>query len=128
LLLTHKGRLTGKKRQAVLEIIHADPESGQYTVVSGFGTGSQWYQNLINDPQVTIQVGKKVLQATARQLDPESASETMFDYAQKHPGSLKALASMLGYEIEFTPAGYRQFGRRIPVIRFYPRGGTESGV
>jgi deazaflavin-dependent oxidoreductase (nitroreductase family) len=127
LLLTHTGRVSGKKRQAVLEIIQADPETDQYTVVSGFGSASNWYQNVKNDPHVTIQVGRKVLQATAQQLDVESASETMLDYAQKHPGSLKALASLLGYEIEFTPAGYRQFGRRIPVIRFYPRGGAEGG-
>jgi deazaflavin-dependent oxidoreductase (nitroreductase family) len=118
LLLTHTGRISGQPRQAVLEIIEAYPDQGRYLVVSGFGTRSDWYRNILSDSQVTIQVGSKQIKAFAKQLDPALAGEIMVDYAQKYPGNLKALSNLLGYKIEPTPAGYRSFGEQIPVIQF----------
>ena len=121
LLLTHKGRITGEKRLAVLEIIHSNPELDQYFVVSGFGTRSHWYQNIKTSPEVTIQIGTKKISALANQLDPEKASQLILIYTQKHPKNLQILGSLLGYEIDHTPEGYLSFGREIPVIQFSPR-------
>ena len=118
LLLTHKGRKSRKDRQNVLEIIHSSPNAGKYYVVSGFGTLSDWYQNIINDPAVTIQIGTKKMAAIASQLDPEEASQLILAYTQKYPKNLKALGGILGYEVEHTTEGYLAFGREIPVICF----------
>ena len=38
MLLTHRGRVTGEPRQAVLEIVEREP-TGALTVVAGFGRG-----------------------------------------------------------------------------------------
>ncbi|MFL7812891.1 MAG: nitroreductase family deazaflavin-dependent oxidoreductase [Anaerolineales bacterium] len=118
LLLEHIGRKSGKLRRAVLEVVSSSPESGRYYVVSGFGPGSHWYQNVLHNPQVTIQVGRKRFRATAQQLPPEQAAKLMLTYSEEHPGNLKALSSLLGYEIELTPQGIQDFGREIPVIQF----------
>ncbi len=118
LLLEHVGRRSGKLRRAVLEVISSSPEEGHYYVVSGFGPGSHWYQNILHNPQVTIQVGRQRFRATARQLPPSRAGELMSAYNLQHPGNLKALSSLLGYEIEYTPDGIREFGQQIPVIQF----------
>ena len=120
LLLTHRGRKTGQLRQAVLEIILAEPEKNRFLVVSGFGTGSQWYKNIQIEPKVAIQVGAKKISAIAEQLGKEQAGLAIVDYAERFPGNLKTLARILGYEIEHTPAGYRNFGEKIPVIEFTP--------
>ncbi len=117
LLLTHQGRKSGKPRQNVLEIIRSDPDSRQYYVVSGFGERSDWYQNITKDPRVEIQVGWKKFSAAAERLGPDQASQVILAYTKEFPGNLKALASILGYEIEHTEAGYLAFGRQIPVIR-----------
>lgn len=121
LLLTHTGRKSGLPRQAVLEIIQASPAESKFLVVSGFGTRSNWYRNILQDPLVEIQVGNQRIKATARQLEPDEAGEAIVAYAQKHPGNLKALSRLLGYEIDHSPAGYRAFGAQIPVIEFQPR-------
>ncbi len=118
LLLTHQGKISGKQRQTVLEIIQSNPEIGEYHVVSGFGTRSHWYQNIKENPGVIIQVGYKKMAATAEQLDPEEASQLMLDYTERYPGNLKALSRLIGYEIEHTTEGILAFGREIPVIRF----------
>jgi deazaflavin-dependent oxidoreductase (nitroreductase family) len=120
LLLNHVGRKTGQPRQAVLEVIRSFPSEDRYLVVSGFGKHSHWYQNIKQEPRVTIQVGNKRLKVIAEELDPAAAGEMMLDYATNNPGAIKALSRMLGYEIEPTPAGYRSFGEGIPVIQFSP--------
>ncbi|MGB2963376.1 MAG: nitroreductase family deazaflavin-dependent oxidoreductase [Anaerolineales bacterium] len=118
LLLSHKGRISGKTRQTVLEIIHHSPGDQTYYVVSGFGTQSHWYQNIHQEPRVKIQVGSNQIEAIATQLDPDETELVFFSYAQKHPQALRGLANLLGYEISHTPEGYRSFGREIPVIQF----------
>ncbi len=118
LLLTHTGRKSGQPRQAVLEIIHAYPSENRYQVVSGFGSRSQWYQNIKAEPRVVIQVGNRIVNAVAKQLDKEPAGDALVLYDQKHPGNLKALSRLIGYKIDHSPTGYRAFGEQIPVIEF----------
>jgi len=118
LLLTHLGRKTGKQRQTVLEVIEIKPETAEYFVVSGFGKRSDWYQNIQFNPSVVIQVGSRKMIATARQLDPDQAGQTILSYAQQYPKNLKILSSVMGYEVEHTETGYLAFGREIPVICF----------
>lgn len=118
LLLTHQGRKSGKLRQTVLEIIQSKPGAAEYFVVSGFGKHSDWYQNILSNPSVKIQVGSRKMSAVARQLSPDQASQAILSYAQRYPKNLKTLSALLGYEIEHTQAGYLAFGREIPVICF----------
>ena len=120
LLLTHIGRKSGQPRQAVLEIIQAYPSENRYIVVSGFGSGSHWYQNIKIEPRVIIQVGTEKINAIADQLEKKLAGDAMVAYAEKYPGNLKTLSRVLGYEIDHSPAGYRTFGEQIPVIQFSP--------
>ena len=118
LLLRHKGRKSGKIRTAVLEIIHSMPDAGIYFVVSGFGTRSDWYQNILQDSSVEIQVRRKRFPAQAEQLEPAEGAKILAAYAQKNPGSLQALSKIMGYEIDFSPQGIQDFGQKIPVIQF----------
>jgi deazaflavin-dependent oxidoreductase (nitroreductase family) len=118
LLLTHKGNKSGQQRQAVLEVIQSYPSEERYLVVSGFGEKSHWYQNIKQEPRVTIQVGSKKNPAIANQLDSKLAGDVILEYTQNNPWALKTFSRLLGYEIEHSPQGYRQFGENIPVIQF----------
>jgi deazaflavin-dependent oxidoreductase (nitroreductase family) len=118
LLLKHVGRTSGKSRYAVLEIIQSRPNIGSYYVVSGFGTHSDWYRNILKNSQVEIQVGRKRFAAESKQLESSQAGSLILAYSQENPGSLKTLSRIMGYEIVFTPEGIRDFGQKIPVIQF----------
>jgi deazaflavin-dependent oxidoreductase (nitroreductase family) len=120
LLLNHTGRKTGQTRQAVLEIIQFNPSEQKYLVASGFGKASHWYQNIKQEPIVDIQIGRKKIQAVAKELDPSLGGQIMLDYAKNNPRAIKALARLIGYEIEHTETGYRTFGENIPIIQFIP--------
>ncbi|CAN5157473.1 nitroreductase family deazaflavin-dependent oxidoreductase [soil metagenome] len=70
LLLTTRGRKTGKLRRIAL-IYGQDGDS--YIVVGSVGGAHKhpmWYLNLRDDPEVEIQVGNQVMKARARTASP----------------------------------------------------------
>ena len=118
LLLTHIGRVSGEPRQAVLEVIHYDEETNTHYVASGFGEKSQWYQNLMKTPEVTIQIGNRKIPVTAARLSPEEAERILRIYRQEHPKALRELSKILGYELDGTEENFLAFTRALPVIAF----------
>ncbi len=121
LLLTHTGRISGERRQAVLEIIRVDKTKQIYYVASGFGEKSDWFCNLQNNPKATIQVGRQLMHVQARLLNPEEAEEEFLDYARRHPTAIKNLAGMLGYQLDGSETSLRALAKAMPVVAFQPR-------
>jgi deazaflavin-dependent oxidoreductase (nitroreductase family) len=71
LLLTVRGRSSGKLRRTVL--IYGQDDD-RYLVVASYGGAAehpQWYQNLVAEPKVEVQVRDDVFPATARTASPE---------------------------------------------------------
>jgi deazaflavin-dependent oxidoreductase (nitroreductase family) len=120
LLLRHIGRISGELRFAVLEVVYHRRGTDTYCVVSGFGTRSDWYQNILKHKVAEIQIGRKRIPVQAQQLGTSEAGEILLCYAQENPGSFKALSRIMGYDVEFSTAGILEFGRKIPVIQFSP--------
>jgi deazaflavin-dependent oxidoreductase (nitroreductase family) len=120
LLLNHTGRKSGLPRQAVLEVVQHQPETNTYVVCVGFGEKSQWYQNLLANPQAGIQVGWRRWPVTAKQLSPQDGAEAFVDFCRRNPGEAK-LAPLLGYEVDGSEADYRQMGEMMTFIAFRSR-------
>ena len=113
LLLTHKGRVSGEPRRAVLEVIHYDNETNTPYVASGFGEKSQWFQNITQTPEVHFQIGNKRFWATAKRL-PEAESVAVFrDYHERHPNAIKNLSKMIGYQVGESEEDILDFMRKI---------------
>lgn len=122
LLIHHVGRKTGRHYRTVVEIARHDPTVGLYVVASGYGPRADWYRNLRHTPDVTIQVGRRRLNARAELLSPEESGEEMVDYARRHPLAARTLTKMIGYQVDGSEAGYRQLGRsRIPFVALHTR-------
>lgn len=122
LRLTHTGRKSGLPRQAVLEVIDHDADADTYYVVSGFGRKSQWFKNMQVNPQVTIQVGPRVLEARADVLEDSASGQKLVDYARRHPLAATALTRALGYDLDGSDEQYRQLGARyMPVVALRPQ-------
>ena len=117
LLLNHTGRVSGLPRQTVLEVVHRNAGARAYTVASGFGAKSDWYQNILKTPEVSIQIGRKQLAATANPLGPEASGQAMVDYAQRNPRAAQGLMRICGYRVDGTAEDYFILGRDfIPFV------------
>ena len=110
LLLKHLGRKTGLQRQAVLEVVQYLPETNTYIVTAGFGPKSQWYQNILANPEVSVQVGWKQWDVYAEQLSPEAGAEAFVAFCKKNPGEAK-LAGLLGFEVDGSEEDFQQMGK-----------------
>jgi deazaflavin-dependent oxidoreductase (nitroreductase family) len=119
MLLTHTGRVTGGKRQAVIEAIQHDDDG--YVAASGFGPRADWYRNVRAAPEVTIQIEGHTLRATATPLDVDEGAEIMAKYAPRHPRAARQLCKIMGFAVDGSVEDYREVGRHIPFIRFMPR-------
>jgi len=62
LLLTTTGRRTGLQRLVPLDY---EEEDGTFYIVPNQGTHATWYRNLVSHPEVTIQVGRRRMEAIA---------------------------------------------------------------
>jgi deazaflavin-dependent oxidoreductase (nitroreductase family) len=119
-LLNHVGRKSGRPRQAVVEVVQHDKETGAYIVASGFGEKSDWFQNVMAHPEIRIQVGNKRMAASAQRLALPQATEVMLDYNHRHPAALRTLAGILGYRIDGSDADARFFAEVIPIVALVP--------
>jgi deazaflavin-dependent oxidoreductase (nitroreductase family) len=120
LLLNHIGRKSGKVRQTVLEVVNHDKETDTFYIASGFGKKSDWYLNILENPEINIQVGWRKMAVTAVPLTSEESGQAMVDYAHRHPTAAKNLGKLIGYDVS-TEEEYRTVGREsIPFIALKP--------
>lgn len=119
MLLAHTGRVTGRKRTAVIEVVRRDAEG--YIAASGFGPRADWYRNVRQTPEVTITVGARVIPVTAVPLSSEEGADLMAAYAPRNPMLARRLCRIMGYRVDGSEADYREVGARIPFVRFVPR-------
>lgn len=127
MLITHTGRVSGVKRQAVIEVVEQDPSDGSYVAASGFGVGADWYQNVTTTPDVTIQVGSRTVPATATPVSADDGPDLMARYAARHPRAAKGLCRIMGFAVDGSASDYRAVGSHLPFVRFTPRPATSPG-
>src|SRR5512146_99104 len=76
LLLTTTGRKSGKPRPTPLEYIY-DKENDRYRVAAGWGGKTDWYRNLLKNPCVRVQVGRRKFDAIAEKASAEEVAKYM---------------------------------------------------
>jgi deazaflavin-dependent oxidoreductase (nitroreductase family) len=118
MLLTHTGRVSGRPRHVVVEVVQHDEQG--YVAASGFGPRADWYRNVIAHPPVTIQIGGRVFAATASALDADQGARIMASYALLHPRAARQLCRLMGFAVDGGVDDFREVGRHIPFVRFIP--------
>jgi deazaflavin-dependent oxidoreductase (nitroreductase family) len=117
--LIHTGRVSGLRREVVLEVVEHVEGEDLYYLASGWGHSSDWYRNILKTPRVEAQVGRRTFRGRADPVKPEQAAELFSRYGQRHPRALQTLARGMGYRIEARDSDYRALGREIPVVVVY---------
>ncbi|MGD2228576.1 nitroreductase family deazaflavin-dependent oxidoreductase [Mycolicibacterium nivoides] len=129
MLLNHRGRITGKPRQTVLEVVRHDPADDSFVVASGWGPAAAWYQNVLHTPDVSIQVGRRTIPVTAVPVPEDQGAEIFANYAVRHRTLARyLLPRLMGFAVDGSEADFRAAGQRMPFIKFVPRAKAgESG-
>jgi deazaflavin-dependent oxidoreductase (nitroreductase family) len=119
MLLEHTGRLSGKHRRAVVEVIRFDSLDDRYLAVSGWGPKSDWYRNISALPEVTVTVGRRRALAVAERLSVQEGADELASYARRHPAAFRQLTkALIGEAIEGSPEACGRLAAGAPVVAF----------
>jgi deazaflavin-dependent oxidoreductase (nitroreductase family) len=126
LLLKHIGRKTGLEHRTILEVLRHDRTQGCYIVSSGWGTSSQWFKNIQQQPEVKIETGGREMRATATILAEQQAEQEIRDYAQRHPAAYREISNrILGEPTTGEPEEFTRLAKTIPLLSLRP-GNSDS--
>lgn len=111
MLLEHTGRTSGRPRFVCLEVIDR-PTHDTLLVASGFGSTSQWYQNLRATPTCFISTGRlRRHPANATMLPADRSAQALSRYRAEHPTSWKFLERVVSKHGAVRPSD-------IPIVEF----------
>lgn len=119
LILTTTGRKSGKKRRTALGYGY-DAYKNAYSVMTGWGGKSDWYQNALKDPHVEIWAGKNKFQALAKPVPSELAVEQMKNLIAHNPYAAGMLGKLAGKPHDGSDAWYQQMIAAYPSLFLYP--------
>jgi len=118
LLLTHRGRRSGRIRQTPLEVLRYDPATAESVVVSAWGEKSDWYRNIEVNPAIEIQTGRERYVPEQRFLSPEEVYAEIADYERHHPWLVRAIPRWLGHPLDGTEEARRRFAASVRMVVF----------
>lgn len=129
LMLTHRGRKSGRLRQTVLEVVRYDPHTRESTVVSGWGERADWYRNLQASPSIAVETGGNRYVPTFRVASPDEAYAAIKDYDQDFPTPLRPIARSivrrLGFDVAGSEEARRAHAAKLLFVIFSPREGSR---
>lgn len=127
LLLTHRGRRSGRSYRTVLEVVRFDPAIPEWTVVSGFGPSSDWLRNLTAAPAARVDVGRRHFEPEQRRLTEDEGRALLAGYQRAHPRTARQLGRrLLGRPFDGTPESIDELARLLPAVAFRPPSGRRG--
>jgi len=121
LLLTHKGRNSGKLHQTVIEVVKYEQATNSFYVVSGWGANADWYQNIHANSPVHISSGRQNLQAQFEDISLGQSIEILSEYAGRFPVAFRELTALfLRERLLPGPDVIQRLAEMMPMICFSP--------
>ena len=118
LLLEHTGRKSGKRYATPLQYENID---GLYYVGAGRGTQADWYQNILVDSNVHVQVGKVAFDARAEPAtDPTQVVAFLKYRFKRHPLMMGLMMKMHKLPMHLSDAQLEGLANTLAVVIIHP--------
>jgi deazaflavin-dependent oxidoreductase (nitroreductase family) len=127
LLLTHRGRKSGKARQTVLEVVRYDPATRESVVISAYGDRSDWYRNIQAAPAIEVRTGRDRYVPQLRRLGAEERFAVLRSYRRRYGPLLGLFLRYMGYPQARTEEELRVVASRLHAVGFRPSGSGRLG-
>jgi deazaflavin-dependent oxidoreductase (nitroreductase family) len=116
-LIAHRGRRSGARRETVAMALTWSPERGEAIVCSVWGE-TQWIRNLRAHPAPAIQIGGETYVPEQRFLSDEEAVAVCAAFRRRHPLRMRLFETILGWGRLDSEAALREFVRTRPFVSF----------
>lgn len=125
--LAHTGRVSGKRRDVVLETVRFDPRVPEVFVVAAWGRRADWLRNIEAGPALELRIGnRRWLRPEHRILSEVEMVALLEDYRRRHRRAWAALAPRLGLDPSAPDVGIAQAAQTFPAVAFRPAGQSTS--
>ena len=120
LLLTHKGRRSGKIRQTVLAVLRFDPKTKEIMAVSAWST-SEWYKNILATPALQVETGFTRYVPVHRPLTSEEIAQLFENYCRERPIFSRIVCRIPGWKWNSSPAEFLELAETLHGVAFRPK-------
>ncbi len=118
LLLTTTGRKTGRQHTIGLQYEFIDDK---YYVAAADGIRADWYRNLLQEPRVDLQVGRRIFQAIAiAENDPVKMVDFLEYRLRKHPLMIRAILKMDGFKGKIDRSALTRYAEKTRLVILTP--------
>ena len=121
LLIVHRGRKTGKRRETVAMPLTYDPDTREAVVFSAWGPNTEWIRNLRAHPALQIQIGREAYVPEQRFLSEDESVAVVREFQRRHPWRTRLFAAILRWGDLTSETAVREFVRSRPFVSFRPR-------
>jgi hypothetical protein len=125
LLLTYRGRRSGRTFRTALEVIWYDEAARESIVMSGYGATAGWYLSIRSTPAIRIQTGALDYIPSQRFLGQNEVRRIAEIFCQKHPLEARLVPRLLammgapGVDAAQSPSDAMA---SLPMVAFRPGG------
>lgn len=120
LLLSHRGRKSGRVYQTALKVLGYDRATGEVIVLSVYGAATDWMRNIEAGPAVLIQTAGRRYVPSQRLLTVDEAFAAAVQFRAQHPRQLRLFSLVMGWGSLASDASMREFVRKRPFVAFAP--------
>jgi deazaflavin-dependent oxidoreductase (nitroreductase family) len=129
LLLTHRGRRTGRLDRTMLEVVRWDPERCEAIVMSGFGPNANWRLNVLAGGAAQMRIAGLRFEPLVRSLEPVEAVAAVADYERRNrlirPIVRGVLSRLAGFHYDGSLEARDRLVEALPLLAFSPK--SEEG-
>ena len=126
-LLTHRGRRSGRLYRTMLEVVRWDAARREAVVMSGFGSRASWYLNVQAGGAEEIRISRARFRPEVRSVEPEEAARIVADYERRNrlvaPVVHTVLSRLAGFDYDGSPQARQRLVETLPLVAFQPARG-----
>ncbi len=93
--------------------------------MSGFGRGSQWYQNVLASDPFEVRIARLRFKPRVRQLESDEAADVLAAYERRNrvaaPLVRAILSKLTGFRYDGSVSARRRAVHVLPLVAFRPR-------
>jgi deazaflavin-dependent oxidoreductase (nitroreductase family) len=119
MLITTVGRKSGKRRNAMVDVMDYDKATDTYYIEAAYGSRADWFRNIQSNPRFEAQVGRRKFHATATPLSNEKAGELMVHFYRAKPAYTRSVMAMVGMKFEGEEE-LRALGSKLTLLAVQP--------
>ncbi len=122
MLISTIGRKTGKRREAMVDVMDYDQAADTYYIEAAYGSRADWLKNIKVNPVFDAKVGRRRFKAQARELNAADTGEMLVRFFRRKPAYTRSVMTMVGMKFKDEDE-LRQMGKNLTLLAVKPEKG-----